>query len=107
MNYNKFRQVVRQQIGVKTAKEIAPTIGLSESTLSRFLSGGTVTLETYERLCDWLGCSMDEFRDTPVTNFDSRMRQLAVNLEQYVGAERPIDAVIQAILEEFGEQGDD
>ncbi len=103
MNYEKLRQAVRNKAGDKTAKNLSLAIRVSESTLSRLLSGGSVTLETYERLCDWLGCSMDEFREAPVESMGERMLNLAARLEGYSTAAKPIEVMMQAIIEEFGD----
>ena len=103
INYSKLQQLFLAKRAGQTNKTVAPAIGVSESVLSRFLDGQTLSLESYGRLCDWLGCSLDEFWGGREDNIDQRMRRVMAELDKHVDTDRPLDALCHALLKEFGE----
>ena len=102
INYSNLRQAYEVKRAGQTNKAVAPAIGVSESVLSRFLDGQTLSLESYGRLCDWLGCSLDKFWGGEADTIDQRMRRVINELERYAETERPLDALCHVLLKEFG-----
>lgn len=102
LNYEKLRAAIRLKIGDRTAKSVAPKIGIAESTLSRLLSGSGLSVDNYGLICDWLGCPLDEFWDSGQSTLSQRMLRVASKLEEFAGAKRPIDALMNVLREEFG-----
>jgi transcriptional regulator with XRE-family HTH domain len=79
-----------------TAAEIG---GVSASTLSRIEHGKVPDLDTFLRLCKWLGVSPDEFTDgPPITapeDYGQRMDIIAAHLR----ADRTLDRATARALE--------
>ncbi len=78
-----------------TASEIG---GVSASTLSRVEAGKVPDLDTFLRLCRWLGTSPDEFTGTgeqPADTDEPRMEAIAAHLR----ADRTLDRATAQALE--------
>ena len=58
----KLAALLRAKRGGRGLREVADEIGgVSASTLSRLEQGNTPDLETFARLCTWLGVAADDF----------------------------------------------
>ena len=58
----KFSAIIRKQRGERGLREVAQEIGeVNASTLSRIEHGNLPDLDTFLRICRWLGVSPDEF----------------------------------------------
>lgn len=61
-NFQLLSEKVKSKLNYgDSVRAIAPTIGVSHSTLSRIISGKSADMNTIVRVCDWL--------DLPITNF--------------------------------------
>jgi transcriptional regulator with XRE-family HTH domain len=61
IDFQRFAALLKAHRGTKGLRLVAAEIGgVSASTLSRVEQGGVPDLETYLRLCRWLGVSSDD-----------------------------------------------
>ena len=69
--------------------------GVSASTLSRIEQGNVPDLETFMRICQWLGVSADEFRPKGAHGPSADVPEPAEVIEAHLRADRtlPPDAV--------------
>ena len=86
--------------GSRGLRAVAAEIGgVSASTLSRVEQGKIPDLDTFLRLCKWLGVSPDEFADRPdeeqTTAGEPRMEVIAAHLR----ADRTLDRATAQALE--------
>lgn len=82
----KLSALVKSKRGTKGLRETAKEIGdVSPSTLSRIEQGKMPDLETFVKLCDWLGISTNEFiegeEDGSANTSDVPIPEGASNLE--------------------------
>lgn len=83
MKLQLLRDCIRDEGGDLQDNEIAEAIGISPSTLSRFLKGDGISLENFESCCCWLDVSMDEFRGKPFEPLvDKRLAAIATRLRE-------------------------
>src|SRR5258708_7772294 len=69
VDYQRFSAMVKSKragLGLRAAAE--EITGVSASTLSRIEQGNVPDLETFMRICAWLGVSADSFRSVPQDN---------------------------------------
>lgn len=66
----KFSEMIKSKRGSTGLRTLATEIGISASTLSRIEQGNLPDIDTYLKLCNWLGVSSDFFTDTN-TNKDN------------------------------------
>ena len=83
----------------QAAEEIG---GVSASTLSRIEQGNVPDLETFMRICKWLGVSADEFRQNALDCESADLPEPAEVIEAHLRADRTlppdaIDALAQMI----------
>jgi len=88
--------MLKAKRGARGLRAVADDIkGVSASTLSRIEQGNVPDLETFMRICDWLGVSADEFRspDAKLASADDREPEEVI--EAHLRADRtlPADAV--------------
>lgn len=62
----RLQYLVRERRGALTLRETAAECGVSAPTLSRIERGESPDLETFARLCRWLGVSADSLLCTGV-----------------------------------------
>lgn len=63
VDYQKFSAQLKTKRGGRGLRVVAEEIGgVSASTLSRIEQGNVPDLETFMRICQWLGVPADEFR---------------------------------------------
>lgn len=69
--------------------------GVSASTLSRIEQGNVPDLESFMRICKWLGVSADEFRPTSDGGISAESPEPAEVIEAHLRADRtlPPDAI--------------
>ena len=67
MNLAAFGERVAAKRGTLGVRAAAREAGVSPATLSRIENGHIPDLETFERLCRWLGEDPGRFLDTPAT----------------------------------------
>lgn len=79
-----------------TAAEIG---GVSASTLSRIEQGKVPDLDTFLRLCRWLGVSADEFADSPASPAPGDNGQRADIIAAHLRADRTLDRATARALE--------
>jgi transcriptional regulator with XRE-family HTH domain len=79
-----------------TAAEIG---GVSASTLSRIEQGKVPDLDTFLRLCRWLGVSADEFADSPSVHVPEDDGQRADIIAAHLRADRTLDRATARALE--------
>jgi transcriptional regulator with XRE-family HTH domain len=65
MNLAAFGERVAAKRGALGVRAAARDAGVSPATLSRIENGHIPDLETFERLCRWLGEDPNSFLDTP------------------------------------------
>lgn len=65
MNLAAFGERVAAKRGMLGVRAAAREAGVSPATLSRIENGHIPDLETFERLCRWLGEDPSDFLDTP------------------------------------------
>jgi transcriptional regulator with XRE-family HTH domain len=65
MNLAAFAQRVAAKRGMQGVRAAAREAGVSPATLSRIENGHIPDLETFERLCGWIGEDPGKFLDTP------------------------------------------
>ena len=59
----KLGEHIRSKRGERTLREVADEIGVNINTISRLERGFTrPDIDSYARICAWLGVSMDTFR---------------------------------------------
>ncbi|NBC16568.1 MAG: helix-turn-helix domain-containing protein [Bacteroidetes bacterium] len=58
----KLAGAVRAKRGERTLRDAAEDAGLNFATLSRIENENPCDLDTFARICDWLGVPMDYFR---------------------------------------------
>lgn len=79
-----------------TATEIG---GVSASTLSRVEQGKVPDLDTFLRLCRWLGVSPDEFTENPPTTVAEDSGQRVDIIAAHLRADRTLDRATARALE--------
>jgi transcriptional regulator with XRE-family HTH domain len=57
----KFSEMIKSKRGKTGLRQLATEIGISASTLSRVEQGNLPDIDTYIKLCEWLGVSTDYF----------------------------------------------
>ncbi len=57
----KFSEMIKSKRGHQGLRALASEIGVSASTLSRIEQGSLPDIETYIKLCNWLGVSPEFF----------------------------------------------
>lgn len=61
-NFHLLNEKVKSKLSYgDSVRAIAPTIGISHSTLSRIINGKSADMNTVVRVCDWL--------ELPIANF--------------------------------------
>jgi transcriptional regulator with XRE-family HTH domain len=88
----KFSAMLKTKRAGRGLRVVAEEIGdVSASTLSRIEQGNVPDLETFMRICEWLGVSADEFRPQNA----SEAREPSEVIEAHLRADRtlPPDAI--------------
>ncbi|HLN20727.1 MAG TPA: helix-turn-helix transcriptional regulator [Bacteroidales bacterium] len=87
----KLSQMVKNRRGKKNLREIAAEIGdVSISTLSRIEQGKVPDLDTFLRICEWLGVPSTDFTSEASINEDDHKTKVLYHLR----ADRNLDAGI-------------
>lgn len=73
--------------------------GVSASTLSRVEQGKVPDLDTFLRLCRWLGVSPDEFTDTPPATAGETVGRRVDIIAAHLRADRTLDRTTARALE--------
>jgi transcriptional regulator with XRE-family HTH domain len=91
IDIEKLSQMVKNRRGTKNLREVAAEIGnVSISTLSRIEQGKVPDLETFLRICEWLGVLSTDFTFEPsLTEADHKTKVL-----YHLRADRNLDAGI-------------
>jgi transcriptional regulator with XRE-family HTH domain len=103
VDFPKFAGMLKTKRGVRGLRQAADEIGgVSASTLSRIEQGNVPDLETFMRICQWLGVSADEFRLNAPGDETTTMREPEEVIEAHLRADRTlppdaIDALAQMI----------
>jgi transcriptional regulator with XRE-family HTH domain len=95
VNVQKLAALVKTKRAGRPLRTVAEEIGeVSASTLSRVEQGNIPDLDTFMRLCAWLGVSADDFRD-PASETDPTMAAPSEVIEAHLRADRnlPPDAI--------------
>jgi transcriptional regulator with XRE-family HTH domain len=100
IDVNRFSAAVKTKRGGRGLREVAQEIrDVSASTLSRIEQGSIPDLETYFRICSWLGVSPESFSQAQVPA-DSPTANLADTIEQQLRAEKKLpDEAINTIAQ--------
>lgn len=118
IDIEEFAAQIRRQRGKRGLREVAQEIGeISASTLSRIENGNIPDLDTFIRVCRWLGVSPDKFiigetnLDASQTNSESESKKTLI--KAHLRADRTLDpktaeALVRMIelAYEQSEQGD-
>lgn len=100
VDLNRLSAYLRTKRGNRGLREVADEIGgVSASTLSRIEQGNIPDLETYLRICKWLGVSADEFSKAAAPSAEKPVtKDLAEVIEAQLRAERKLSrSAINAI----------
>ena len=103
VNFTKFAAKIRTKRGSRGLREAAIEIGqISASTLSRIEQGNVPDLETFMRICQWLGVSADEFRVDVALGMDPTPQDPEEIIEVHLRADKTlppeaVDALSQMI----------
>ncbi len=96
INIEDFAVRIRNQRGKRGLREVAQEIGeVSASTLSRIENGNIPDLDTFIRVCRWLGVVPDTFIigetniDASQTNSESESKKTLI--KAYLRADRTLD----------------
>ncbi len=77
-NTDLLARMVRDKRGTKGLREAAAEVGeVSAPTLSRIENGKVPDMDTFMRICQWLGVSADTFAPTPIA-VDHRSKIIAL-----------------------------
>lgn len=96
INIEEFAAQIREQRGKRGLREVAQEIGeISASTLSRIENGNIPDLDTFIRVCRWLGVAPDAFI-IGETNIDasqttSEQESKKTLIKAYLRADRTLD----------------
>ena len=91
VNLSKLAAMIRTKRGIRGLRVVAQEIdGVSASTLSRIEQGKSPDIETFMRLCKWLGVSPDEFaaEHSKNTNQPNTMAETPQVIEAHLRADR-------------------
>lgn len=61
IDYRKLGAAVRGKRGARSLREVEPEVGIGHATLHRIERETPCDLETFSRVCQWLGVPMDYF----------------------------------------------
>jgi transcriptional regulator with XRE-family HTH domain len=76
INLSKLAALLAKKRGKRPFREIAEEIGgVSSPTLSRIEKGNVPDLETFMKLCRWLGVSPQDFQQSPVESEDQEVSE--------------------------------
>ena len=95
LDISKLAAMIKAKRGSQPLRETAEEItGLTASTLSRIERGNVPDLETFMRLCKWLGVSADQFGSKDKESSSASMSMPDV-IEANLRADRvlPVDAI--------------
>jgi transcriptional regulator with XRE-family HTH domain len=97
--------VKRGAVGVRAAAKDA---GVSPATLSRVENGNVPDLETFEKLCRWLGEDPKQFLDTPPSGVVAfvQFRAKSTRAKETADALGGIILAVQAMLDKEAEGGE-
>jgi len=77
LNTEKFSSMLKDKRGDKGLRIVAQEIGgVSASTLSRIEQGNIPDVETFIRICEWLGVSTEEFTLKNKEDSDNSKKEL-------------------------------
>lgn len=102
VDFQKFSGLVKAKRAQRGLRQIAEEIGgVSASTLSRIEQGNVPDLDTFMRICRWLGVSADDFLADTSADFEAAPEPEEV-IEAHLRADRTlppeaIDALSQMI----------
>jgi transcriptional regulator with XRE-family HTH domain len=103
VNFQKFAAMLKTKRAGRGLRQAAEEIGaVSASTLSRIEQGNVPDLETFMRICQWLGASADEFRFEMAHGQSAELPEPEEVIEAHLRADRTlppeaIDALSQMI----------
>lgn len=69
----RLSEMIKSKRGSKGLRTLSSEIGVSASTLSRVEQGNLPDIDTYLRLCEWLGVSSDYFTNNSVQDVQSEV----------------------------------
>src|SRR5437016_14106668 len=100
VDIRRLSALVRAKRGDRGLRSVAQEIGdVSASTLSRIEQGKVPDLDTFLRLCRWLGVSADEFMQSPaVTAPEAEVGRMDV-IAAHLRADRTLDRATARALE--------
>lgn len=112
MQWDALRDDVRSKLEMDgiTGDDAAAAIGISNSSLSRFLGGKIVTVEGFERITSWLNGSMDDYRSDGYRSTANRMITIAHGITKfargkcYQAEDRQLKAALHAIADDIVKQ---
>jgi transcriptional regulator with XRE-family HTH domain len=96
IDIEEFAAQIRRQRGNRGLREIAQEIGeISASTLSRIENGNIPDLDTFIRVCRWLGLSPDTFiiggTNVDVSQVSSESESKKTLIKAHLRADRTLD----------------
>ena len=103
VDFKKFAAMLKAKRAARGLRQAAEEIGgVSSSTLSRIEQGNVPDLETFMRICRWLGVSADEFRPKATIKDSGEPPEPEEVIEAHLRADRTlppeaIDALAQMI----------
>lgn len=81
--------LVRDRRGARRLREVAQEIGISAATLMRIESGRIPDVETFGKVCRWLGVDPGEFLGfDPVQRSDDPLGDVPVQISAHFRADR-------------------
>jgi len=97
--------VKRGAVGVRAAARDA---GISPATLSRVENGNVPDLETFEKLCRWLGEDPGRFLDAPLAGVVAsvQFRAKSTRAKETADALGSVILAVQAMLDKEAEGGE-
>jgi transcriptional regulator with XRE-family HTH domain len=59
-----FRELIREKVKLSSLsqKEIAIKVGMEQSRLSHYISGGGISLDKFEVLCEFFGLHLEQHK---------------------------------------------
>jgi transcriptional regulator with XRE-family HTH domain len=80
LNTALFASMIKSKRGERGLRETARELKISPTTLSRLESENLPDVDTYIKICDWLGVSTDHFTSEPSTKNKSVKKQIIAHL---------------------------
>ena len=107
MDLNAFADAISARRGALGIRAAAKAAGVSPATMSRVEGGHTPDMETFERLCAWLGADPRQFLGGPHTEIVAAVqfkKAAAVRPETARALGELVTAVFEMIKDDLGDE---